>query len=148
MNQMRVALIATIMGSMYGGGVYMTMDSFLTLMYMENMRELFDPCRFFFAPLLASYGCLYGAHTLFEDTFYNRQFDWKLSLKSFLVIGFCYSTIFVYPTELVCGVQKYGMDRLLLAAPSTILFMSLLETMHVHERFREAILSQADDRVR
>lgn len=141
----RIDGIAFLAGLYYGLGIhFLTEISILVSHSLHSTQGFFEPCRYMGNTALASFLIL-GTYPewkkLFLDYRYeNRPYNWQLSLKSVLAIGFAYGNATVYPTELVCGLYvsstQYILDRLLLAAPCTMLLASFAELCGWNEHMR------------
>jgi hypothetical protein len=128
---------AASIGMILSFSVTFTQDMSLFFYYDDySVKKIFDPMHVYISSLLGSYCyilCYKNIEKLFiTDYFRTNLFDWKLSFETFYMIGFFYSTIIFYLTELICyflsGSSEYLFHRILLITPSSMFVLSLFET--------------------
>jgi hypothetical protein len=84
---------------------------------------------------------------ILQEEFRNYMFDWKISGPSIIIIGCCYSSLMIFPSEFVFllltnnAIFEDTAIRLLCGAPATIISMAIFETLFFHRYFRGIFLN-------
>lgn len=124
-------------GMILSFSVTLTMDMSLFFYYDDYpVQKVFDPLHIYISSLLGSYCYLLYYKTIesmfVSDYFRANVFGWKLSFETLYMIGFFYSTIIFYLTEMICyfvnGSSDFMLHRLFLIFPSSIFVLCLFET--------------------
>jgi hypothetical protein len=133
----QIDIWAFFAGLYYGLGIHVLTDLSIVIQTGADPRQgFFQPCRYMGNTLFASSFVLanypYWKTLLLNDEMANRQYEWFVSLFTFLVVGFIYAAAIVYPTELICSVYHtsldHVLDRILYAAPCSLVLFSFAET--------------------
>lgn len=125
-------------GMILSFSVTLTMDMSLFFYYDDYpVQKVFDPFHIYISSLLGSYCYLFCYKTIeslfVSDYFRTNIFGWKLSFDTLYKIGFFYSTIIFYLTEMLCyfvnGSSDFMFHRVFLIFPSSIFVLCMFETL-------------------
>jgi hypothetical protein len=132
----QIDIWAFFAGLYYGIGVHLLTDLSIVLQTgADPVQGFFQPCRYVGNAIFASSSVYVNyflwKNLLLHDETVNRQYEWSMSLATFLTVGIGYATAIVYPTEIICSVYytslDHILDRILLGTPSVLVLFCFAE---------------------
>lgn len=137
----------------YSSGILLLTDFFIATHYPILLRSTFNPFRYFLYycfGVLSYMQCFPNIRwVILQEEFRNHNFEWKITGASLFLVGMCFSSYIILPSEflLIMFLEKNisfqeVMLRFLCGLPSTIITMATFETLFFHRYFRNLFLNR------
>jgi hypothetical protein len=146
MNNLKQLGVNTVLGICYGHSILFLSDLAIVFLHGQDFTRVFSVFKWFTYALMGSYSHVFLANQ-FKQIYLLEQethpFEWKIGLSSILFLGLFYSSIIVYPSELLYSYLVLNdpllLDRIFLGFPCGILTLCLFEVSYMNQRIRDVV---------
>jgi hypothetical protein len=146
MNNLKKTTVTTFIGICYGHSILFLSDAAICVLHQQDFAKIFSVFKWFWYALMGSYAHVF-LFNQFKQIYLMEQethpFEWKIGLSSVLFLGLFYSSIIVYPSEVLYSYFVVNdpllLDRIFLGFPCGILTVCLFELSHMNQRIRDVL---------